>query len=49
MSHDSFDATKKSRKLNDLNESLKVLVMLREVPRNFVENKDPPRPSFELK
>ena len=33
----------------DLNDSLKVLVKLREAPWNFVENKEPPRPSFELK
>ena len=49
MSHDSFDANKKSTTPNDLKESLKVLVMLREVPGNFVENKDPSRPSFENK
>jgi len=49
VSQASLDATKKSTTPVDLNESLKVLVKLREAPWNFVENKEPPRPSFELK
>lgn len=49
VSQASLDATKKSAAPVDLNESLKVLVKLREAPWNFVENKEPPRPSFELK
>lgn len=49
VSHSSLDVTKKSTTPLDLNESLKVLVKLREAPWNFSENKEPPRPSFELK
>lgn len=45
----SLDVTKMSTTPVDLSESLKVLVKLREAPWNFVENKEPPRPSFELK
>ena len=49
VSQASSDVTKMSTRPIDLNESLKVLVKLREAPWNFVENKEPPRPSFELK